>query len=295
MTPIDYDYLCKLLKSRSGIMLSADKQYLVESRVQSVLRRHGLPGIGELVRRMRNGAENLVGEVVEAMTINETYFFRDKIPFDDLRAAMLPALLAARAERRALRIWCAASSSGQEPYSVAMVLKEMGAALQGWRAEIVATDLSNEMLRKSEAGVFSQFEVQRGLPIQLLVKYFTQDGESWRISPELRAMVQHRQFNLLNDFSSLGGFDIVFCRNVLIYFDLPTKRNMLSRLRGTLAPDGYLVLGAAETMIGVADDFAPCADMRSAYRPHFPREARSPAVVPSMATGHSQLRILPAS
>lgn len=293
MTPTDYDYLCRLLKSRSGLMLSADKQYLVESRMQSILRRNALPDISELVRRLQ-GADALISEVVEAMTTNETYFFRDKAPFDDVRKTMVPSLLASRTERKTLRIWSAAAASGQEPYSLAMTVKEMAATLQGWRVDIVATDLSSEMLRKSEAGVFSQFEVQRGLPIQLLVKYFTQDGESWRISQELRDMVQHRQFNLLNDFAPLGQFDIIFCRNVLLYFDLMTKRSLLSRLRAALAPDGYLVLGAAETMIGVADDFVPCPDMRCVYRPHFPKDVDAPPLAPNMAAGR-HLRVVPVS
>ena len=166
MTPLDYEFLRKLLKERSGLDLSADKQYLVESRLTPLARRVALPGITELVQRMKNGSsEALVAEVVEAMTTNETFFFRDKIPFDHLREAMVPELLQTRANRRVLRIWCAASSTGQEPYSIAMCLKEMGAALSGWRIEIVATDLSHGVLEKSKAGLFSQFEVQRGLPI----------------------------------------------------------------------------------------------------------------------------------
>ena len=164
------------------------------------------------------------------MTTNETFFFRDKIPFDHLRETVIPALVQARAARRALRIWCAASSTGQEPYSIAMCLKEAGAVLSGWRIEIVATDLSQAVLEKSKAGIFSQFEVQRGLPIQLLVKYFTQNGELWQLNADIRGMVQHRQLNLLQDFSHLGMFDIIFCRNVLIYFDQDTKANIFERL-----------------------------------------------------------------
>src|SRR6476620_2343707 len=218
---MDYEFLRKLLKERSGLDLSSDKQYLVESRLTPLARRVGLSGIAELVQKIRSGTEPLTSEVVEAMTTNETFFFRDKIPFDHLKEAVLPALVQARAARRALRIWCAASSTGQEPYSIAMCLKEAGHLLAGWRTEIVATDLSLGVLEKSKAGVFSQFEVQRGLPIQLLVKYVTQDGEFWQLDAEIRGMVQHRQLNLLQDFSHLGMFDIIFCRNVLIYFDQP--------------------------------------------------------------------------
>ena len=177
MTPQDYEYLRKLLKERSGLDLSADKQYLVESRLVPLARKASLGGIPELVQKMKTGAEALTADVVEAMTTNETFFFRDKIPFDHLKEAVLPALVQARAARRSLRIWCAASSTGQEPYSIAMCLKEAGHLFAGWRTEIVATDLSLAVLEKSKAGIFSQFEVQRGLPIQMLVKYFTQNGD----------------------------------------------------------------------------------------------------------------------
>ncbi len=265
MTPLDYEYLRKFLKERSGLDLSADKQYLVESRLIPLARRAGLNGIAELVHKIRNGGP-LATEVVEAMTTNETFFFRDRIPFDHLRDTVLPALLKARASRRALRIWSAASSTGQEPYSIAMCLKEMGATLAGWRIEIVATDLSEAVLEKSRAGVYSQFEVQRGLPIQLLVKYFTQAGELWRLNADIRAMVQHRQLNLLQDFSHLGAFDVIFCRNVLIYFDQQTKATIFGRLAKVLEPDGMLVLGAAETVVGITDLFRPCADRRGLYQ-----------------------------
>ncbi|MDO9562936.1 MAG: protein-glutamate O-methyltransferase CheR, partial [Bradyrhizobium sp.] len=214
MTPLDYEFLRKILKERSGLDLSADKQYLVESRLIPLARRVGLSGIGELVLKLKAGTEPLTSEVVEAMTTNETFFFRDKIPFDHLKEAVLPALAQARASRRALRIWCAASSTGQEPYSIAMCVKEF-AALAGWRVEIVATDLSQDVLVKSKAGIYSQFEVQRGLPIQLLVKHFKQVGEMWQLNADIRGMVQHRQLNLLQDFSHLGTFDVIFCRNVL--------------------------------------------------------------------------------
>jgi chemotaxis protein methyltransferase CheR len=202
MTPLDYEYLRKLLKDRSGLVLSSDKQYLVESRLLPLARKAGLPGISELVQKMKSGGERLTVDVVEAMTTNETFFFRDKVPFDHFRNTVIPKLMQARAARKALRIWCAAGSTGQEPYSLAMSIKEMGSQLAGWRVEIIATDLSQEVLEKSKAGIYSQFEVQRGLPIQLLVKYFKQVGEIWQINADIRAMVQHRQLNLLHDFSS---------------------------------------------------------------------------------------------
>ena len=267
MTPQDYEYLRKLLKERSGLELSADKQYLVESRLVPLARKASLAGIPELVLKMKSGADALTVEVVEAMTTNETFFFRDKIPFDHLKEAVLPALVQARAARRSLRIWCAASSTGQEPYSIAMCLKEAGSMLAGWRTEIVATDLSQDVLEKSKAGIYSQFEVQRGLPIQMLVKYFTQNGEMWQLKADIRGMVQHRQLNLMQDFSHLGTFDIVFCRNVLIYFDQETKASIFGRISRMLEPDGVLALGAAESVVGITNAFKPYPDRRGLYRP----------------------------
>lgn len=275
MTPLDYEFLRKLLKERSGLDLSSDKQYLVESRLIPLARRADLPGIAELVVKIKGGAEALTAEVVEAMTTNETFFFRDKIPFDHLREAVLPDLLRARANRRSLRIWCAASSTGQEPYSIAMCLREFAPALTGWRVEIVATDLSQAVLEKARAGIFSQFEVQRGLPIQMLVKHFTQIGELWQLNADIRAMVQHRQLNLLQDFSHLGMFDLIFCRNVLIYFDQDTKVGIFDRLARMIEPDGVLALGAAESVVGISDAFKPYPDRRGLYRPNLVRTARA--------------------
>jgi chemotaxis protein methyltransferase CheR len=277
VTPPDYEYLRKLLKDQSGLDLSADKQYLIESRLMPLSRKAGLAGIPELVQKMKAGSASLVAQVVEAMTTNETFFFRDKIPFDYFRQSIMPEILTARAARRSVRIWCAAGSTGQEPYSLAMCLKEMESQLAGWRVEIIATDLSQEVLEKSKTGLYSQFEVQRGLPIQLLVKYFKQNGEFWQINPDIRAMVQHRQLNLLHDFSQLGTFDVIFCRNVLIYFDQDTKINIFSRLCKIMEPDGFLVLGAAETVVGLTDAFKPYPDKRGLYQPSDSRMARAPA------------------
>ncbi len=276
MTPLDYEFLRKLLKDRSGLDLSSDKQYLVESRLIPLARKAGLPGLAELIQKIRAGADALTSEVVEAMTTNETFFFRDKIPFDHLRDTILPALMQARASRRALRIWCAASSTGQEPYSIAMCVKEF-AGFSGWRVEIVATDLSQEVLEKSKAGIYSQFEVQRGLPIQMLVKHFTQVGELWQLNADIRAMVQHRQLNLLQHFSHLGTFDVIFCRNVLIYFDQETKISIFHRLSKMIEPDGVLALGAAETVVGISDAFKPYPDRRGLYRPNTERAVRTGA------------------
>jgi chemotaxis protein methyltransferase CheR len=282
----DYEFLRKLLRDKSGLDLSTDKQYLIESRLLPLARKAGLPGIGELVQKLRDGNSGLIGQVVEAMTTNETFFFRDKVPFDHFREAIMPELLKARANRKSIRIWCAAGSTGQEPYSLAMCLKEMGAALSGWRVEIVATDLSQEVLEKSKAGLYSQFEVQRGLPIQFLVKYFKQAGELWQINSDIRAMVQHRQLNLLHDFSQLGTFDVIFCRNVLIYFDQETKINIFGRLAKSMEADGFLVLGAAETVVGLTDVFKPLAARRGLYQPSGTAPVKPSALgaLPKMAT-----------
>jgi chemotaxis protein methyltransferase CheR len=282
VTPLDYEFLRKCLKDRSGLVLSSDKQYLVESRLLPVARRADLGSLGELVGALRRGnAEALMTAVVEAMMTNESLFFRDKTPFDHFRTTVMPALTAARHSSRSIRIWCAAASTGQEPYSLAMALKEMEHDLVGWRIDLLATDISNEVLEKARHGLYSQFEVQRGLPIQLLIKYFSQFGEAWQVAPEIRRMVKYRQLNLLSDFSHLGTFDLVFCRNVLIYFDQPAKTDLLNRLAGVVAGDGFLVLGAAETVVGLTDRFKTVGDKHGLYAPN-PRPsklapARNPA------------------
>jgi chemotaxis protein methyltransferase CheR len=283
VTPPDYEYLRKLLRDHSGLDLSADKQYLIESRLLPLSRKAGLAGISELVQKMKGGSASITTQVVEAMTTNETFFFRDKVPFDHFRESIMPEMLKARASRKSIRIWCAAGSTGQEPYSLAMCLKEMSAALTGWRVEILATDLSQEVIEKSKAGIYSQFEVQRGLPIQLLVKYFKQTGELWQVNADIRAMVQHRQLNLLHDFSQLGVFDVIFCRNVLIYFDQDTKINIFNRLAKVNEADGFLVLGAAETVVGLTDVFKPFPERRGLYRPNAARA--TPAKTPAVGMG----------
>ena len=273
MTPLDYDFLRKYLKQRSGLVLTADKQYLVESRLLPVARKAGHASLGDLVEALkRGGDEPLTAAVVEAMATNESFFFRDKVPFEHFRSIVMPALIAARRNSRTIRIWCAAASTGQEPYSLAMCLKDMAHEVAGWRIDILATDLCTDVLEKARQGLYSQFEVQRGLPIQALIKHFIQAGELWQIAPELRAMVKFRQLNLLSDFSTLGVFDLIFCRNVLIYFDQATKIDVLDRLSRVTASDGFLVLGAAETVVGLTDSFKVVGDKHGLYAPN----ARSP-------------------
>jgi chemotaxis protein methyltransferase CheR len=277
VTPLDYDFLRKCLKQRSGLVLSADKQYLVESRLLPVARKAGLANLGELVDALKRGGDDaLMTSVVEAMATNESFFFRDKIPFEHFRSIVMPALIAARRLSRSIRIWCAASSTGQEPYSLAMCLRDLERHIAGWRIEILATDLSNDVLEKARQGIYSQFEVQRGLPIQLLIKHFTQVGELWQIAPEIRAMVKYRQFNLLSNFAQFGTFDLIFCRNVLIYFDQATKIDVLERLGRNIAFDGYLVLGAAETVVGLTDAFKIVPDKHGLYTPNVKSAKLSP-------------------
>jgi chemotaxis protein methyltransferase CheR len=269
MSPADYEYLRKCLKERSGLVLSADKQYLVESRLLPVARSAGLANLADLVRALMLGnAEALMRAVVEAMMTHESFFFRDKLPFDHFRQTVMPALIAARSNVRTIRIWCAAASTGQEPYSLAMCLREMEQKIASWRIELLATDLGNDVLEKARQGLYSQFEVQRGLPIQLLIKHFTQVGELWQIAPDIRSMVKYQQLNLLADFAKLGRFDLILCRNVLIYFDTETKISVLNRLARSTASDGYLMLGAAETVVGLTSSFKVVPDKRGLYVPN---------------------------
>ena len=271
MTTEEFNYLVRMLKERSGLVIGPDKAYLIENRLVPVARRHGVDSLEALIARLREpGNLNIERDVIEAMTTNESFFFRDKRPFDQFAKVMLPQLIKARSRIKSLRIWSAACAAGQEPYSIAMMLREAAQDLVGWRLEIVATDLSREILSKAKAGLYSQFEVQRGLPIQLLVKYFKQDGDRWRVDAGLRGMVDFREFNLLTDPRGLGRFDVVFCRNVLIYFDHATKARVLERVRSVMADDGYLCLGGAETVLGITDHFKLVAGERGAYRPTGP-------------------------
>ncbi|SCY04924.1 CheR family methyltransferase [Microvirga guangxiensis] len=254
MTELEFEALRAFLKARSGLALSTDKRYLVESRLAPVCTRFKIENLSILVREIKSGRSRALEDAtIEAMTTNETFFFRDKAPFDLFQDVLLPRFIKERAASRRLRIWCAAASSGQEPYSLAMILKEASARMPGWQIDIVATDISNDVLEKARAGIYNQFEVQRGLPVRLLVKYFAQKGEQWQIAPEIRSMVDFRYLNLIEDFSRLGQFDIVYCRNVLIYFDIQMKANVLRRIAQQMAPDGSLVLGASETILGITE------------------------------------------
>lgn len=267
MTPEQFNFLRSFLKERSGLVLGEDKRYLIDSRLNPVASEFGHAGLGEMVTAMRRpGAQKLADRITEAMTINESFFFRDMTPFDNFRNIMLPHMIKERSTQRRLRIWSAAASTGQEGYSLAIELLEQKAKMPGWKLEILGTDLSTDALAKAKAGRYSQFEVQRGMPTALLMKYFKQHGTEWAIEPTVQSMVQFKAFNLLKDYRSLGMFDIVFCRNVLIYFDRDTKADILNRVAKQMAPDGYLVLGAAETIIGLSDEYEMVPGVRGLYQ-----------------------------
>lgn len=256
MTEASFQFLREFLRARSGLNLAADKRYLVESRLAPLARSLAFASLDALVARLHADAPpGLAQSVLDAMATHETSFFRDRVPFESLRTIVLPRLLAARRETRRLRIWSAAASTGQEAYSLAMILAEVEPALTDWRIEIVATDMSSAALARGQAGTYSQFEVQRGLPIKSLLRHFTQTGEEWTINANLRAAIQWRVANLLGDLRGLGRFDVVFCRNILIYLDKAAKSELLGKISDALAPDGALCLGSTEFMAGCP--FAP--------------------------------------
>jgi chemotaxis protein methyltransferase CheR len=266
MSPDNFEFFAQLLKQRSGQVVSRDKLYLIESRLLPLAKQRGINNIDELVSSLRlRPDESLLRQVTEAMTINESFFFRDTYPFDQFRNFVLPSLLKSRASQKRIRIWCAAASTGQEPYSLAMILKEEAFKLTGWNVDIFATDLSREVLERARQGVYNQFEVKRGLPAAMLNKYFTKQGDNWQISAQIRSMVTFQEFNLLNNMAALGKFDVVFCRNVLIYFERETKRNILKNIAQLLAPDGFLYLGSTETILGLSETFHQHPSQRGIY------------------------------
>jgi len=286
MTVTDFEFICQILRERSGLVLTNDKAYLLESRLLPVARKWKLATFDDLVRAIRTRMdEAVIKDVVEAMTTNESFFFRDTKPFDQFKALVLPAMLKGRASSKTIRIWSAACSSGQEAYSLAMILSEMAPQLTGWRIEIVGTDLSTEILGRAKEGMYSQFEVQRGLPITMLVKYFSQVGDRWQLNAKIRSMVQYREFNLLHDPMTLGRFDVVFCRNVLIYFDQQTKGRVLNSVAKLMPEDGFLFLGGAETVLGITDKFQMVAGQRGVYGV---TGAQKPAMMPLAAAVGAQ-------
>jgi chemotaxis protein methyltransferase CheR len=262
----DFEFVAQLLRKRAGIVLTGDKMYLLESRLAPLARKEGLPSIDDLIHVVRaRREERLIGQVVDVMTTNETSFFRDKTPFEHLKDGILPVLAQARRGAR-IRIWCAACSTGQEPYSIAMMLDQHPQLTQGVPVEIVATDISDRCLERARQGLFTQFEVQRGLPIQMLMHYFTQQDDHWRISERLRSLITFRKQNLIEPTAALGKFDVVFCRNVLTYFDGPTKTDVLERVGQQLNPGGFLMLGGTESVAGLSTAFEATQDRRGLYK-----------------------------
>jgi chemotaxis protein methyltransferase CheR len=252
----EFYYIRDLVYKAAAIVLEDGKAYLVESRLQPVARRHGYASLNEMIAHLRRQPPNgMQWQIVEAMTTNETYFFRDVHPFEMLKKSLLPELIDRRSDQRQLNIWCAAASSGQEAYTVAMVLREYFPELATWKINFIASDVSEEMLARCREGCYSQLEVSRGLPALLLVKYFQKIGVEWQIHDELRRMVDFRQINLAQPWPALPPMDIIFIRNVMIYFDLPTKKDIMARLSKLLRRDGCLVLGAAETTLNIDDSY----------------------------------------
>lgn len=287
MKVADFELYKSLLYDKSGLVITPDKSYLLDSRLTPVAKKWNYPTLDMMTLQLRAiPDQKLIKDIVEAMTTNETSFFRDTKPFTLFQETILPHMMQARASRKTIRIWCAACSSGQEPYSLSMILKEKEAQLKGWRFEIIATDLSEDILAQARKASYSQFEVQRGLPIQYLMKYFTQVGDLWQLKDEIKNMVKYSTFNLLDDMSRMGQFDIIFCRNVLIYFDEKTKGNILGRMDKQLEKDGFLLMGGAETVLGITDKFMPMPDKRGLY---IKSQSTPPSSPPSNSTSGSSI------
>jgi chemotaxis protein methyltransferase CheR len=263
ITADDYSYLSALLRTKSGLALGAGKEYLLESRLPPVAKAYGFSSVNEMVATLRTGPhQELIKAVCDAMTTGETFFFRDTIPFDLLRTSILPEL-SERCHRagRPLRIWSSASSTGQEAYSIAMLIADMGGRMSGVRVEMVATDFASHALNRARRGLFTQIEVQRGLPERYLRQFFIKTPDGFKLADDIRKRVTFRELNLLESFRSLGQFDVILCRNVLIYFDSMTKRDVLERLASALIPGGYLFLGATETAFGLTERVARIPDV----------------------------------
>jgi chemotaxis protein methyltransferase CheR len=248
--------IAEVLKARSGLVIGPEKLYLLETRLAPILKHHGLPDLVALSARMRPNTP-LERDVVDAMTTNESLFFRDTKPFDAMRSLVFPRLHAARPAGAKLRIWSAAASTGQEAYSIAMVAADLASAMPGRQVDILGTDIARAPLERARHGLYTQFEIQRGLPMQMLVKHFTKEDGQFRVNKPLRDAVTFKECNLLSDLRPLGWFDVVFCRNVLIYFDPPTKRKVLGAIARQMPADGMLFLGGAETVLGLTDAFKP--------------------------------------
>ena len=266
----DFQFLAELLKRASGLSLTSERADRIETRLAPVVEHHGFSGIAGLVRALREDNDALTQAVVEAITIHDTAFFRDRAAFNSFQDVLVPWLLRSRAAQKRVSIWSAACSTGQEPYSIAMIFAGLP-QFAGWEIDILATDVSPEAIGRAREGLYTESEVQRGLPSKMLADHFRPDGGGWRVSNAIRKRVEFRELNLLGSFSELKLFDVIFCRNVLMYFDADTKAGVLQRLSERLADDGQLVLGAAETMIGLNSSFAFAGPMRGVKTKTAPR------------------------
>jgi chemotaxis protein methyltransferase CheR len=256
MKPADFDYIRTFVREKAAIVLDAGKEYLVESRLESLIQREKIGSLEMLMEQLRSDSQNgLHRKVLDVMTTNETSFFRDLHPFEALRNAILPELICKRASQRQLNFWCGASSTGQEPYSVLMLIAENFPELFQWNFRFIATDLCRDVVSRAQSGRFNQLEVNRGLPAALLLKYFTRQGSEWEFREDLRKRVEFREMNLLPDWPYLAPCDIVFLRNVLIYFEIEIKKAILAKVRRVLRPGGYLFLGGAETTFNLDETF----------------------------------------
>ena len=265
MTEDELAFLAQVVRRRSGIVLPRNKVRFVAGQLAPVMRRFGFRTVEGLIADLRHGRDALARAVTEAMTTNESSFFRDKHAFEHFRDLILPRLIEDRAASKRLRIWCAACAAGQEPYSIAMLLDDAKLVAKGWNIDLIATDFSAEMIARAEEGLYTHFEVQRGLAIRRLVAHFTQEGGNWRIHESLRRMVTFRQFNLLDSYGWLDDLDAVFCRNVLIYFDQKTKAQVIDKIAEMLMPDGALMLGGSEAVTGLSTAFVPVEHAPNIY------------------------------
>jgi chemotaxis protein methyltransferase CheR len=256
LAQIEFDYLRGLVREKSGIVLDDSKEYLVEMRLMTLVRMEGMESVDDLSRSLRGKPfGKLHAQVVDAMTTNETSFFRDLHPFETMRTELIPQAMERHQATRRISIWCAACSSGQEPYSLAMLIRHHFPQLANWTIDLSGGDLSHEMLARAREGLYSQLEINRGLPAPLLVKYFQKEGSAWRLKQEIRDMVRYHELNLNGNWPVTRGLDFLFLRNVLIYFDLETKKKILERARSVLSPEGILFLGGAETTLNVDDNW----------------------------------------
>jgi chemotaxis protein methyltransferase CheR len=266
MTPKEFDSICQLLREESAISLELGKEYLVETRLAPLLRERKLASIGELLAHHRaHPGHGVSRQIVEALVTGETLFFRDQHPFEELRTAIIPDLINRRRDERRLNIWCAASSTGQEPYSLALLFREHFPELAGWTISLMASDISLPLLERARVGRYNQVEVNRGLPATLLAKYFEQSGTDWHLDARVRRMVDFREINLARAWPSLPQMDLILVRNVMIYFDVETKKTILSKLTRLLRPDGYLLLGGSETTFNLSDCYRRVDTLKSGF------------------------------